>query len=220
MKHSPTLIAFMFIVITLARVGTFAETRMRAGWLGWVFSFTLGVCVYTAAYYTREHIIKEGGDRRSITVQRWAWFVLIMSALVDGLFNLSEVWLAVSPADPLMQIATGAYGIFPTLAAGLLGALQGHVDRLPRPPVAQGTNITLSVRRWFVSQLDASTNSTQLSKRDESPVVLLSNPSTNSTNDPLPFKCKHRGCDAAFDNRFSLSSHARKHKSVSVETGK
>jgi len=154
LRKSPTILAAVFILITLFRVAQFADQRMMAGWLGWVFSIALGSGVYFFAWFTREHITRqEGVDRRSQTVQRWSWGALSFFVLVDGAFNGAEVWLSVQPKDTLMVIMTVVYGVFPTLAAAALGALQGHVDRLPLPSASKNAVIP-AVRRLIASRIN------------------------------------------------------------------
>lgn len=160
MRKTPTILAVLFILITLTRVGQFSAERMQAGLLGWLFSIGLGAGVFFTAYWTREHVtVKQAGDgeqkrdRRSILVQRWAWAGLIFFSLVDGLFNMAEVWLAVNPVTALVGVATGIYGIFPTVAAGLLGVLQGFIDRLPKPPVNERVSVSFALRRWMVARV-------------------------------------------------------------------
>lgn len=138
MRKIPTYLVSVFLVITLWRVAVFASEAMGAGWLGWPFALGLGVAVYTCAYFTREHMtIKEGQDedRRSKNARQAAATSLVIFTLVDGLFNLSEV-LRTLPQNSQTVVVIGAwvYGVFPTLAAALLGILQGYVDRLPTPP--------------------------------------------------------------------------------------
>jgi hypothetical protein len=155
-RRLPTILAAGFIVITLTRVAEFAATRMQAGWPGWVFSIGLGAGVYMAAYWTRDSItIREDGreDRRSQNVKDWAWGALVLFVLADSLFNLAEVWQSVKPAreDWLMIAATVLYGLFPTVAAAILGALQGHIDRLPKPPANEKTSVWLNIRKLAVA---------------------------------------------------------------------
>lgn len=138
MRKVPTYLVSVFLVITLWRVAIFASEAMGAGWLGWPFALGLGVAVYTCAYFTREHMtIKEGQDedRRSKNARQAAAISLVIFTLVDGLFNLSEV-LRTLPVDSKTVVVIGAwvYGAFPTLAAAMLGILQGYIDRLPAPP--------------------------------------------------------------------------------------
>lgn len=154
MRKSPTILAMVFILITLVRVAEFSETRMRAGLLGWFFSIALGAGVYFFAWFTREHVSRqEGVDKRSATVQRWAWGGLAFFVLVDGIFNAAEVWLSVNPQTTLMLVTTLIYGIFPTLAVATLGALQGHVDRLPTPPPSRNAVIP-AIRRLITSKIN------------------------------------------------------------------
>lgn len=153
MRKSPTILAMVFILITLVRVAEFSDTRMKAGWLGWLFSIALGAGVYFFAWFTRDHISKaEGTDRRSLIVQRWAWGALAFFVVVDGIFNGAEVWLSVQPAGALMVITTLIYGVFPTLAAAALGALQGHVDKLPSPPPSKYAIIP-AIRKMIASRV-------------------------------------------------------------------
>lgn len=157
MRKLPTILAFGFISITLWRVGQFADTRMYGGWPGWVFSIFIGMGVYLSAYYTRDSItIKDNGkeDKRSVNVKKWAWILLAFCVAGDGLFNMSEVWYTVKPAktDILLIVATAVFGLFPTLAAAGFGALQGHVDRLPQPPVK--VSLWLSIRRRLAAAID------------------------------------------------------------------
>lgn len=155
MRKSPTFLAAVFILITLVRVAEFSQNRMHAGWMGWAFSVAMGLGVFIFAWFTREHIIlKEGEDRRSKTVQNWAWGGLIIFVMIDGLFNTAEVWLASNPTDLLMKITTAVYGAFPTLASAALGALQGHVDRLPVPPVSKNAIIP-ALRRMIASRINS-----------------------------------------------------------------
>jgi hypothetical protein len=154
MRKSPTILAMIFILITLVRVAEFSDRRMQAGLLGWLFSIALGAGVYFFAWFTREHISKaEGTDKRSVTVQRWSWGGLAFFVVVDGIFNGAEVWLSVNPQTTLMIVTTVIYGVFPTLAAAALGALQGHVDRLPVPPPSKNAVIP-AIRRLIASKIN------------------------------------------------------------------
>jgi hypothetical protein len=220
-RKAPTLLAFVFILITLVRVAEFSSIRMKAGWLGWAFSIGLGVGVYLSSYFTREHVSAretergEKQDKRSVTVQRWSLVALIIFALIDGLFNVAEVWSAVDPQDMLMQIATGAYGAFPTLAAALLGALQGHIDRLPKPPAQTSGNVALAVRKWIVGKLELATPKAQEpqplaqpTEKPETPALPL--PQIVAEVRTLPFPCPH--CVKSYASQQALAAHLKSHK--------
>jgi len=135
MRKLPAYLAFGFILITLFRVANFAWIRMHAGMLGVLFSIILGAGVFVSSYFTRDNMNRlQGGklEAKDRNVKVWAWISLIFFVLVDMAFNMLEVWISVNPQIIDMQAAALLYGAFPTLAAGLFGALQGYVDRLPR----------------------------------------------------------------------------------------
>lgn len=166
MRKLPMVLAGAFIAITLFRVATFAAERMGGGWPGWVFSVGLGLGVYLSAYWTRDSVsrrelVKDGttilkDDRRNSIVKKWAWGLLLFFVIADSLFNLAEVWFTVDPpmTDWLLVIATAVYGLFPTMGAAGLGALQGHIDRLPIPPANTKTSIGLAMRKKLVAMID------------------------------------------------------------------
>lgn len=134
MKKLPLILAGGFLFITLARVAAFSANSMQAGFLGWIFATGLGLAVFVSAYFTRVSVTDKSGAeaRRSRYARIIATVNLVLFVVVDGFFNLAEVLLNVT--DPNLQVAAWTYGIFPTVAAALLGALQGAVDRLPTPP--------------------------------------------------------------------------------------
>jgi len=154
MRKLPTIMAAIFLAITLARVGQFSAEAMRAGALGWLFAGGLGVSVYTAAYWTRLSASRgDGEDRRSQAVRRSAYICLVLFVFVDGWFNLADVLRLVN--DPDLYPSAVIYGLFPTLAAGVLGWLQGNVDRLPVPPAAASRNVSGAVRAALVTWVNA-----------------------------------------------------------------
>ena len=138
MRKAPSVLALLFIAITLARVAHFADVHMHAGFLGWLFALCMGVSVYVVSSNTREHItVRENAqeDRRSRNARRIARGVLMPLILSEGLFNLADVLSALTPDAPLhIQIAAWVYGLLPTLLVAGLGMLQGYLDRLPVPP--------------------------------------------------------------------------------------
>lgn len=148
MRKLPTILAGLFLAITLTRVAALAAEGMKAGVLGWLFSIGLGAGVFTAAYFTRVSALDRNGneDRRSRQVRRVAGIALIFFVAADGFFNLIEVLRSVN--DPTLTIASWIYGLFPTIAAAIFGSLQGYVDRLPKPP--QKYSIGVAARAWVV----------------------------------------------------------------------
>lgn len=222
MRRLPTFLAFGFIVITLFRVGTFAAEAMRAGVLGWIFSVFLGLAVYGFAYWTRVSAMARDGseDLRSQMVRRMAWTGLILFILADGFFNVTEVWRSVNPATTWDQIASGIYGAFPTLAAALLGALQGFVDRIPKPPVSQKYSILAALRAKIVIVLGGYPQPAEISQPRPQVFAEISQVPQPAIAAKLPaksYECQAAGCEYATDNQRSYAAHMKKHHRESVD---
>lgn len=162
MRKLPTYIAALFLTVTLWRVAGFAGELLKADGLGWVFAIGLGAAIYLSAYHDREHItIKDGReeDRRSSNTRKSAKKNLVFFLLVDGFFNLAKSLLDVIPPDTVFTIwlqYSGAviYGVFPTIAAALLGELQGYVDRLP---YVERKNILKVLETHLMKKIEAAT---------------------------------------------------------------
>jgi hypothetical protein len=138
-----------FVVITLARVATLASGALGAGLLGWPFAIGLGVGVYLCSYWLKV------ADNKTRTA---ALFSLVFFALADLVFNTSEVYRGMLAnntwGDGLLRLAGIVYAAFPTLAVGLLGWLQGRVDRLP-PATMRKSALLPRIKLWFAAQIDA-----------------------------------------------------------------
>jgi hypothetical protein len=208
MRKLPTILAFGFISITLWRVGQFVWLRMGAGVLGALFSIFLGIGVYMSSYFTRDNITRQDGkiDRRDRNVKLWAWITLVFFVLVDAIFNMLEVWLSVKPVTAEMQGTALLYGAFPTVAAALLGALKGYVDKLPakaKPAVRDTDSIALALRRmvltWIRSVTRASKHDASISKHD----------AKHSKKDASITLHECKQCQAAFGSLPELASHTR-----------
>ena len=148
MRKAPTLLAGVFVSITLVRVAEYASGPLSAGWLGWVFALALGSAVFVSAYYTREHIRQVDGreqDRRDKHVRQAAWVAVGLFVSVDGLLNLADVLLKADTSTWYYAASAWAYGLVPTIGAGVLGWLQGYIDRLPHPPGRPGVLAALRV---------------------------------------------------------------------------
>ena len=128
MRHLPYTLALLFIGITLTRVADLAANELGAGILGWAFALGLGAGVYGSSYWT-----KAADDR----LRRAAGWTLGFFVVCDLVFNGAEVYQHMrrtgALADVVLMLAGVFYAVFPTVAAGLLGWLQGHVDRQPKP---------------------------------------------------------------------------------------
>jgi hypothetical protein len=119
-RRLPLALSAMFLAITLARVANLAAGPLHAGVLGWLYAVGLGLAVYTAAFWTR-----------TATTRRSAAITLAFFVLVDCYMNLVDVLRVADMSTTWLLIAAWAYGLFPTLAVGLLGLLQAQISRLP-----------------------------------------------------------------------------------------
>lgn len=131
MKRVPKLLAILFIAVTVQRVAGFAGGDI----LAWLFAFGLTIGVYVASYFLRWE------------KTRWrAALALALFAAADGLFNLSYAYEAAKIAgrwgDIIHSVAAVVFGLFPTLAAGVLGWLSAAADQIP----IGGRRRSLSVR--------------------------------------------------------------------------
>jgi len=135
-RRLPTITAALFLALTLGRVASFTHSVMGAGWPNAVlFSAGMAVAIYTAAYFSRASGVMRKArktKRRKVRMnaRQFARIALIAFIACDGAFNLADSLRSLVDAA-YMPFAI-VYGIFPTLAAGLLGMLQGYVDRLPK----------------------------------------------------------------------------------------
>ena len=149
MRRLPTILAMTFVVITLARVADLAGGALGAGWMGWPFAIGLGAGVYLCSYW-----LKVADDRTRVA----ALVSLVFFALADLVFNTSEVYRGMLAnntwGDGLLRLAGIVYAAFPTVAVGLLGWLQGRVDRLPPSPMRKSA-ILPRIKLWFAAQIDA-----------------------------------------------------------------
>lgn len=176
-RKAPTLLAFVFILITLARVSHFASVHLQAGVLGPVFALGMGLAVFLASSNTREHItIREGAkeDRRSRNARMVAWGLLVLSVLAEGLFNLADTLSALGET-PAPHILLGAYvyGVYPTLLVAGFGMLQGYLDRLPTPPAKHTLDWHRIIASVYARALDA------IEKPTPAPITKPSKPVIN-----------------------------------------
>jgi hypothetical protein len=130
MRRLPTILSALFILITLARVASFASRHMHAGALGWVFAAVVIGGVYTSAYWLR---------MKDPAIVRAGRIGVIAFGLADAFFNWADVWLSADVSTPLLAIGAHVYGVLPTLAVGILALMQGAIDKLP-PTKAQSAN--------------------------------------------------------------------------------
>ena len=198
MRRLPTILAGTFVAITLARVAMLANGALGAGGLGWPFAIGLGAGVYLCAYW-----LKVADDRMRIA----ALVSLVFFALSDLVFNTSEVYRGMLAngtwSDGLLRVAGIVYAAFPTLAVGLLGWLQGRVDRLPVAPMRKSA-ILPRIRLWFAAQLDASIPQAADAEPPHAPQPALAAP-----EDPRRLRVYECACGRSFASQQAYAAHRR-----------
>jgi hypothetical protein len=203
MRKLPYALVATFLTITLARVAEFSGSAMQAGWLGWPFSIGLGVAVFASAYNLRVHLENSAGEESPLSknVRRWALVALLLFMAADGAFNLWDVLASVTA--PELQAAAYVYGLFPTVAAAVLGLLQGALDKLPKPPMSK---VERSAANWIayklrVPALDApDTTHTAALPTHDAPARL-----PDATHEKI-YACE---CGATFVKSTDYASHKR-----------
>lgn len=216
MRKLPTALFILFLVITLTRVAQFSASAMAAGWLGWPFSIGLGLAVFVSAWFTRRHANNPDGteSRASRNVRAWAWLSLVLFVAADGAFNLWDVLQAVRA--PELQAAAWIYGLFPTLAAALLGLLQGVVDKLPAPPAKY--SVMLELRRRLVHQLRIPMQDAALPPSIPVEVTHGSEVHASLYKEPAALcACPIDGCGASFVSMQARAAHMRWKHSKNAE---
>ena len=198
MRRLPTILAGTFVAITLARVAALANGTLGAGGLGWPFAIGLGTGVYLCAYW-----LKVADDRMRIA----ALVSLVFFALSDLVFNTSEVYRGMLTngtwGDGLLRLAGIVYAAFPTLAVGLLGWLQGRVDRLPPAPMRK-TALLPRVKLWFAAQLDAAIPEAADAELQRAPQPELAAP--EAARRLRVYEC---ACGRSFAGQHAYAAHCR-----------
>jgi hypothetical protein len=129
MKRLPLILGLIFISVTVHRVALFSG----GGFNGWAVALALAIGVFLSAYFTEMK-----------TTSKPALVALVAFVLVDGLFNVSEVlkwsveqgrWdfalkFSEQSSIYIYRFADPLYGIFPTLAAAMLGWLSKAAEKL------------------------------------------------------------------------------------------
>jgi hypothetical protein len=136
MKRLPILLASLFVVLSIWRVGTFIQDVLNGLFLSWVFAIALAASVFCAGYY-----FKYSETRVSAIV---ALVIFLPSDLMLNLFEVVRVtsaatlvkananFLNVSAEDlrNWMQIGGILFGVLQTLAAAVLGWMSAGSDRI------------------------------------------------------------------------------------------
>jgi len=198
MRRLPTILAGTFVAITLARVAALANGALGAGGLGWPFAIGLGAGVYLCSYW-----LKVADDKTRVA----ALVSLVFFALSDLVFNTSEVYRSMLAngtwGDWLLRVAGIVYAAFPTLAVGLLGWLQGRVDRLPPVPMRK-TALLPRIKLWFAAQIDASIPQAADAEPQRAPQPALAAP-----EDARRLRVYECACGRSFPSQQAYAAHRR-----------
>lgn len=164
MKRLPLILGLIFISVTVHRVALFSG----GGFNGWAVALALAVGVFLSAYFSEMK-----------TTSKPALVALVAFVLVDGLFNVSEVlkwsveqgrWdFAIKFSEEtsvyIYRFADPLYGIFPTIAAAILGWLSKAAEKLIVSRKGSWKDRLLNgIVTWIVGETEE--NVTQVRKQD------------------------------------------------------
>lgn len=135
MKQLPALLAFGFIGITVVRIASFAsDGSLQWNILGTAFAIMLAMSVYVSSFF-----LGYANSRNAALV------AIVFFGAVDITFNFAETlsWSVQSgrwnqTVDfgfynlHVYRFADVIYGLFPTMAAALLGYLMKFVSQIPK----------------------------------------------------------------------------------------
>lgn len=173
MRKLPQRLAMFFILITIARVAFFVVYGLQVGPLGYAFAIGLAAGVYVTAYF-----IQYPETRFPAAIG------LVFFLIADLWFNefemirtLSEVSVLSESANFLsikaetlthmVQFSALVFGAFPTIAAFLLGWLQGGADKVKSLKTRAwfgrlGLQLGVKIASWFPEREDQAGNTTML----------------------------------------------------------
>jgi hypothetical protein len=190
-RKLPTIVAGAFLAIQLQRVADFVGHGLGAGpFLGWAFAIGIAAAVFTSAYWTRQSITRkdEKEDKRDVQAQVTAWCSLIVFVSLDGTFNLAETLRVL--VDQTLRLPAIIYGVSPTVAAAILGMLQGRIDRLPVAPRKSRTGSVLDAISAAIVRFFSVEPTEQPAETPVAPVVPASIPAVST----IIYECDVPGC--------------------------
>lgn len=218
LRNAPTISVVVVLLIQLNRVADFGD-RIGAGWLAWVYAIFLAFSIYALSYwsgrlhyeitadpnepkdarkYAQQKRMKAIFDRARFNASLW----LILFIGIDGWLNLAET-MAALPTDVQSWEMGGAvvYGIFPTLAAFGLGALQSMLDKVPAGPAKKS---------WFARFADIFL--LRMEPQVPADTAQSSQTATQNAEPAKVYECNWPNCDAVFDKPQSYSAHMSHHR--------
>lgn len=209
MKKIPLLLGALFISLTQSRVRDFVAGELKADlFQSSLFSVGLVIAVYVSAYWTLDYATR--GDtptKKSRDVSRIAWASLIFFSTIDGFFNLMEVNAQASPSWEINSanwIAVQIYGLFPTLAAVLLGVLQSRIDKLPAG--SQRYNLSLTARKVLVGAVEKFAKRAGIPLTAKRSASEATQPSKKSRKKSVKYICV---CGKPFPSQPAYAGHKR-----------
>lgn len=226
MRNAPTLIVFIAMFIQVPRVSSFGES-IGAGVFAWIFAIFLGMSIYILAYWhgrSEYHITANEETERSKFAQQkrmkkmfdeirsLVGFWLTLFVIIEGLLNLAETLTHVGADIVLFSwqwFGAFTYGIFPTLAALGMGAIQAKLHRIPHG-VANASWIEVmfaAFAKRIASYVDEPAS--QPASSDAQTTQSASQPAkTNRNSDAYPKPCPN-GCGYISQTAGQYSTHFR-----------
>jgi hypothetical protein len=219
MRNAPTLAVLIAMFIQVPRVSSFGSD-IGAGILAPIFAVFLGMSIYVLSYWhgrSEYHITADKENERAKYAQQsrmknmyddirsLVGFWLTLFVIIEGLLNLAETLTHVKAEVVLFSwqwFGAFAYGIFPTLAAFGMGAIQAKLHRIPHG-VANAS--------WIEVMFNAIAK--RIASLAEEPATQTPQPATHPEKTgrnagAYPKECPYK-CGATLQNANAYSAHMR-----------
>jgi hypothetical protein len=160
MHKSPLIVAAVFLFVQVWGLADYSAVHLGGSIpRGWLFALALESGIFFAWYFTRQNVTvrkerkqKTMNQRKDKRARIAAFSTAILLLVISGYLNTAK-----SIAD-LPKIYTAwdyisalVMGIMPTMAASVLGYLQGNIDRLPYVAGKSAAN-PLQMRAYMLAE--------------------------------------------------------------------
>jgi hypothetical protein len=218
-KHAQTIV-YILLFLQVGRVAHLLSDKLDTPyWQALAFSLAIAWAISVSSRWTRTE--REQGDAKKeqsrVTELRVsAWVSLVFFVVVDGTLNLTDV-LNGSELKELDWVRW-LYGLVPTIAAALLGMLQGRIDKFPVPPnptsfEARTKHIWKLLLDGIFDDFERWVKGEDGSKANKHQQVVVPPNQNNPTPQTPPTQRRGvykncPGCDKPCDTRYEWAGHA------------
>lgn len=212
-KHAQTIV-YILLFLQVSRVAHLLESKLDTSYINALaFSLAIAWAISVASRWTRTE--REQGEAkkeqsRVSELRVSAYIALFFFVFVDGLLNLTDVLNGSKLVE--LDWVRWFYGLVPTIAAALLGMLQGRIDKFPIPPnptsfEARVKHIWKTLLDGIFDDIDKWLKEPKESKPNKHQQPAPAPNQTSSTQRRGAYKnCP--GCDKPCDTRYEWAGHA------------